>query len=93
MLISFQNNRAGIRYPLANDKEHFFKACEKSGYKTLKVKLRADDIIQRNAPYDIVSPNNCVTMTKNFLGIKAKWVWTPYQLYVWLRKQQHTEVI
>ena len=30
--------------------------------------------------------HNCVGATKAVLGVRAPWVWTPYQLYRYLRK-------
>jgi len=72
--------------------EKYIIACKRLGGHILKVKYRADKVITRVLP-GVLTPNYCVTFVKNFLGIKAHLVLTPYQLYKYIKKTyEYTEV-
>lgn len=40
-----------------------------------------------NKPRHTLCIINCVEIIKSLLGIRAFWIWTPYQLYKYLKKQ------
>lgn len=90
MLLEFKPNRGVIRYPLNQDLETYVNNCRRIGVRVIETTLPANKVIQNFFPYSL-EPINCVTLVKIMLGVKARWIWTPLQLYVYLKKQKHTK--
>jgi hypothetical protein len=82
-------NKTVIKPLLFKDVEQYFKKAKRKGNKVLY------GIYECNRPLNRfinLMPNNCVMNTKNLLGIRNMFIWTPYQLYKYLIKNNFYEV-
>lgn len=64
----------------AIDSSDVVQACKSHGWTVCETETR---YIEATSPFML---NNCVGVVKKILGIRAPFVWTPYQLYRYLEK-------
>ncbi len=59
--------------------QDYIKIIKRKKVKIIKTKIVPDKILCSNWPS--INPHNCVSLTKNILGVKIKRAWTPWQLF------------
>ena len=80
--LDFYPNRVEVITMDEDEFKRFKKVSKRIGGHIIKVKIKSKYIMLRFIP--VLLPNNCVTFTKNILGLRKLLVCTPYQLYKYL---------
>ena len=70
--------------------ERFVKILKRNKCKVLKCSIAPRAKANEYLPLKL-NPQNCVSLTKQVLGVSPKRVFTPYQLFLWLSRQVDVE--
>tara|TARA_R100000656_G_scaffold61150_3_gene47274 strand:- start:1658 stop:1942 length:285 start_codon:yes stop_codon:yes gene_type:complete len=71
--------------------EDYIKIVKRNNTRIIETNIKTDKILCSNWP--TINPPNCVSLTKNNLGVKLKRTWTPWQLFNNLLKHTNSKEI
>ena len=92
IIVDFGINKIGINIYSFDQTLKMIKDYEAIGGTVLFGKIKPGNIMATRTPFNF-EPINCTTIVKRFLGIKHRFVWTPYRLYKLLTNKYNFEVV
>ncbi|MCP5116924.1 MAG: hypothetical protein GY953_39360 [bacterium] len=81
VVLNFYRNAASVDVAEGSSPERATAHLRRLGWRVVETEVR--DAPLRSAPIALL---NCVEIVKRILGIHARWVVTPYQLYRYLKR-------